>query len=178
MIMEMEIENSEIECYDSLETLIQNIALEDEPPYQINNAIKVNEIYNVWSIRMNFYQIWSIMRCTLPNKKVNLEKDESCNLGNYYEYILVPKDYDDVFIIYSYGESFITIKEWFIGSTTLDENKIKAFIDHITDAVECYENGYKGMERLDFNSDNQKIHVVLQEIKENLIKNKKVLKEL
>lgn len=168
------IDNMEVD--KQIEDLMENMTIEDEPLYNIHQNIKVSDIYSISKINMNFYQIWSILRCVMPNVYENGKTGYTKGL-KYYEYNLVSAT-GDIFTIYSYGESFITIKEWYIGSSTNDQDKNNQFLNHIASAIECYNNGYSGMEQLNFNSKDTKIHQILQEVKGNIIKHKKMLKTL
>lgn len=178
----MEIESPLNEKYiyedDEIDGLMENMSLEEEtgPLYNINQSLKPSNTRHVTTINMNFYQVWSIFRCMMPNVYDNGKSGYVHGL-KYYEYIFVSQT-DDIFTLYSYGDSFVNIKEWSIGTSTNNNSKIRHFMEHLLKAIECYENGYKGIEQLNFESDNPKIYMILQDIKTKLIKNKDILKTL
>lgn len=159
--------------YEELEGLMNDMSLQESVPfYNINQDLKIDDFYWITEINMNFYQVWSIFRGILPNIK-EMEKGGD----KYYEYIFESEE-NNIFIIYGYGSSFLTVKDWCIGSSTKDKAKVQHFLENLYNALECYANGYKGMEQLNFNSNNPKIRLIMQEVRYSLLENREILKSI
>jgi hypothetical protein len=126
------------------------------------------ESYNISNKQMNFYKIWYIFR-ELPKVYIG-GKSGNLNGLNLYEYEIYSegKRYE----IYSWSENFLKAKDWIIQTTG---RKNEEFLKKFEEKIREYER-YRSMERKIFTDKDKEINKVLNEIKNEIVKNKETLK--
>lgn len=167
---------------DILSEYLSDLNLETqivESDYVLDQSLEVTNAVNVTSIRLNFYQLWCMFG-TLP---VVHEKGKSGYMSEgtrFYEYII--QGPTAIFTLYAWNinkkGTFLQENEWYVGTTAKDSDDIKAFLEHLYKALECYSLYYKGVERHIFESEHPEVNCHLKLIKRELIEHRELLKTL
>lgn len=157
------------------ETLLQNLyidkdssdGIEENYLFQLDEWAVFTKAKFIEKLRMKFIKLYTILRMPLINFKKG-----SC------EWRIRGKD-KDIYIIKcsdkDIGKSLLERENWIITSNIYDKDKIKKFLKHFADAVQCYDTYYTGIESGNFTSDNKIVQDTLNEIKTELFINSATL---
>lgn len=111
-------------------------------------------------LRMKFLKIWSILRIPIIDYK-----------RGYCEWRIRGND-NDIYLIRSshedHGKSLLQRENWIITANTNDKDKISKFLKHFSNAIDCYETYYSGIEIGNFTSNIPIVQDALDEMKTEL----------
>ena len=159
---------------DSFENIDIN-AKNEECKFILDNTVSYikDELKLIKKIEMNFYQLWCLLG-ELPILRTGGKSK--------FEYRFIRPDLPNViFTIYDYNNknNFLNTNVWYLASTTDDKIINKEFLKTFLDGINCYNLFYKEkIEKRDFSSDDSVIHKNLQKIKNELLKNRDLIKNL
>jgi hypothetical protein len=139
--------------------------------YMINDTLNVNSFKVLTSINMNFYQVWCIF-----GKIPFIYKD--INGNNIYEWRIQGPNSDFCIRNKKKETKLLKIKEWEIYTNVIEQIYIQNFMEHLFDAIKCYELYYKGIEKNIYESSDPYINEILKSIKDELINYRDILNQL
>ena len=142
-----------------------------ENRYFIDNDINVENFTILTSIEMNFYQVWCLFG-TIP-----VVYDDKHGNRVYEWRIQGPKS--DFCIRNKKKETqLLKIREWNLCTNLVDQMCIQNFLEHLFEAIKCYDKYYKCIEKNDFDSEDSYIHDILQKIKIELVHYRDLIRQL
>jgi hypothetical protein len=109
--------------------------------YTVNNDLEIEttQLFPIVNVTLNFYQLWSLFG-EIPLIKY-------CNTGpivvKEYSWKIEATENHIVFAIVGYSDNLLQTQDWVIMSNTNDPKEKRAFLTHLSDAVECYNLYYR-----------------------------------
>lgn len=140
---------------------IEEKNIEDEEyKYQLDEWAVFTKPKFTEKLHMKFIKLWSILKMPIINFK-----------GGICEWRIRGKE-NDIYIIKSSkeetGKSLMERENWIITANVDNKTKIKNFLKHFGEAVECYEKYYTGIEVGDFTSKDSIVQEIMNDMQYEL----------
>jgi hypothetical protein len=158
---------------DALTDQLQAVSLKESllRYYVVDREADTTNAYHLTQIKLNFYQLW----CMFGQAPCVNKGQEQMKL---YEYKL--KGASEIFSLYAWSikGNLLNETKWNVATTSGDQVAIQDFLEHLFDAIQCYEKYYKGIEKKQFHSHISTVDQRLRQIREELREQRDFLQSL